>query len=247
MLNLFLFIVGTIFGSFLNVLIYRLPRRMDIVFLSSHCTNCNKRINWYNNIPILSYLLLKGRCSSCTKKINIRYPIVEFITGVFIILIFPNTFSHGLILKFIMNFTIGCILLVHFFIDIDHKILPDVLNIYLAIIFIFYGIFFQPLLHWILGGLIGLLFPLTISWVFYLIRKQIGLGGGDIKLYASLGLYLGPVGILHNFFLSCLLGSIFGITMIILKKMNRNTTIPFGPFIIIVAIIQIFTPFALQL
>ena len=127
-------------------------------------------------------------------------------------------------------------------IDIRHKLLPDSLNLYLAAVLLAFAAIQFHWQHIALGALVGGGFTFTITWLFYKIRGQIGLGGGDIKLYAALGLYLGPVDVIHNIFMSCFLGAIVGLTLIALKKLDKKNPIPFGPFIIAVGFFQIFFP-----
>ena len=131
--------------------------------------------------------------------------------------------------------------LVHFIVDLKHQILPDSINIYLGLLFFTVSVLTKPWTHWLIGGGIGLGFPLLVSWIFYLLRGQVGLGGGDIKLYAVLGIYLGPIAIMQNIFLSCFLGAIVGLLLMATKIIKKENPIPFGPFIIITACFQIFT------
>jgi leader peptidase (prepilin peptidase)/N-methyltransferase len=240
LVNVFVFCFGLIWGSFLNVLIYRLP--LGIMFRSSRseCPSCRKTILWYENIPVFSYIFLKGRCSSCKTQISLRYPIVEIITGFLALFAFRDLSNLDLLPYLFLNFSILCIFLVLFCIDIDHKLLPDVLTGYLALCFLFLGIMSYSWTHWLIGGLIGFCFPLVVTWIFYKIKGQVGLGGGDIKLFGALGLYLGPIGIIHNIFLSCFVGSIYGVILIASGRMEKTQSLPFGPFIILVATFQIF-------
>lgn len=231
---------GLIVGSFLNALIYRLPRGINIAFPRSSCTSCQKIIYWYENIPIISFLFLRGKCSKCGSKISWEYPFIELICGICAALIAPKDFEPGSLINFFFFFSVFCAFLVHFIVDLKHQILPDSINIYLAALFFLVSFTTNSWTHWLIGGALGLGFPLLVSWIFYLMRGQVGLGGGDIKLYAALGIYLGPIGIMQNIFLSCFLGSIVGITMIALKILKRDNPIPFGPFIIIVGAFQIF-------
>jgi len=129
-----------------------------------------------------------------------------------------------------------------FLIDLRFKIIPNGLNLYLAILYLVYAVIYLPLNHWLIGGLLGIGFPLIITWIFYLIKGEVGLGGGDIKLFGVLGLYLGPVGLIYNIFFSCFLGSIVGLSLMAMKKMDRKNPIPFGPFIILIASWQMFFP-----
>lgn len=238
----FVFIFGSTIGSFLNVLIHRIPRKEDFVTERSKCPKCNKLIYWYENIPIFSYLFLKGKCSKCGVKIHWRYPVVELIAGIMAIYLFPAHLGRDALISFTFFFAIFCALLVHFFIDLEHKLLPDSINIYLAILFLLHSVFRYDYKFWLLGGAIGFLFPLGVTYAFYLLRNKIGLGGGDIKLFGALGIILGPIGIIYNIMLSCILGSVVGISLIGFKIISRNTAIPFGPFIIIVSFFQIFMP-----
>ncbi|MEI8346379.1 MAG: prepilin peptidase [Pseudomonadota bacterium] len=233
---------GLMIGSFLNALIYRLPREINIVFPRSACTHCKKKIYWYENIPILSFVILRGKCSHCGKKISWRYPIVETITAIVSVLLAPHGLEIQYLLPYVFYFSVFCCFLAHFLIDWEHQILPDGINIYLALLFIAYVVMDKPWTHWAIGGSIGILLPLLVTWIFYLWRGLVGLGGGDIKLYGALGLYLGPMGIISNIFLSCLVGSFFGLSLLGLKRMKKSDPIPFGPFIIIVASWQIFFP-----
>ena len=233
-------IFGLLIGSFLNALIYRLPRDINIAFPRSSCPNCKKIILWYENIPVLSFLILRGRCSACKTKIAWTYPAVEILSAVFACLVAPKNLEPANLLNFFFFFSVFSAFLVHFIVDLKHQILPDSINIYLAVLFLLIGAFTTPISHWLLGGVLGLSFPLTVSWIFYKLRGQIGLGGGDIKLYGALGLYLGPIGIMQNIFLSCFLGAFIGIVLMGLKIIKKDHPIPFGPFILIVGAVQIF-------
>lgn len=227
-------------GSFLNALIYRLPREINIAFPRSACPVCKKTIPWYENIPIVSFLFLRGKCSTCKNKISWSYPAVELLTASFAFFIAPKNFNPESAMVFFFFFSVFCVFLVHFIVDLKHRILPDSLNLYLAALFFLFSFFNYPWPHWVLGGGLGLGFPLLVSWIFYLLKNQVGLGGGDIKLYGALGLYLGPLGIMQNIFLSCFLGALIGIILIVLKFIKKDNPIPFGPFIIVVAAFQIF-------
>lgn len=240
LLAIFATIFGLLVGSFLNALIYRLPRNINIAFPRSSCTQCNKVINWYENIPVLSFIFLKGRCSGCATKISWEYPAVELLTAVVAFMMAPTYLDNLSLVNFFFFFTVFCCFLVHFIIDLKHQILPDSVNIYLATIFLIISWFQHPWTFWLIGGALGLGFPLLVSWIFYLLRGEVGLGGGDIKLYGALGFYLGPIGIMQNIFLSCFLGALVGLALIASKVIKKDNPIPFGPFIIIVGAFQIF-------
>lgn len=238
----FIFIFGLIIGSFTNVLIYRLPLGVGLFLPRSFCPGCKKTVYWYENIPVLSFLFLRGKCSSCATRIPYQYPMIELAVGILAIILFPNRIESEAIIRFIVNFSVAVVFLSMFIIDLRYKIIPNQLNAYLGILFLAYAIVFIPLNQWLVGGLMGFGFPALITWVFYLLRGEIGLGGGDIKLFGILGIYLGPMGIIHNIFLSCFLGSLVGGLLILTKKLDRKNPIAFGPFIIIVASFQIFFP-----
>jgi leader peptidase (prepilin peptidase)/N-methyltransferase len=242
LLKIFSFVFGSLIGSFLNVVIHRLPREMSVVTPRSSCPECKHMIKWYENIPILSYVFLRGKCSSCNMKISLRYPLIEFLTGMFAFFLAPKTLLVPDVINFIFYFSIASVFLAHLLIDIEHQLLPDKLNLYLLIVILPYVIINYPLYHWLIGGAIGFLGPLGVTYLFYKLRGQIGLGGGDIKLFGILGLILGPLGVMNNIFMSCMLGSIIGIVLIALKKLDKEKPFAFGPFIIIAASIQIFFP-----
>lgn len=239
-----IFIFGTLIGSFLNVVIYRLPLGKSVVSPRSSCPKCGHMIKWYENLPILSYLfILRGKCSNCSAKVSIRYPAIELIVGLIALALFPfDQLDNNSLFVFIFYFSVACILLAHFIIDIEHKLLPDKINIYFLLITLPFVFFTKPLNFWLIGGSIGFFLPLIVTWGFYKLRGKIGLGGGDIKLFGILGLLLGPVGILQNIFMSCFLGSIVGLVLIFSGKVNKNTALAFGPYIIVVAVVQIFYP-----
>ena len=239
---IFVFLYGLLIGSFLNVLIHRMPKEEDFIFKRSYCISCNKTIFWYENIPIFSFLIQKGKCKGCGALISIKYPLVELACGLFAIYIFPKTINQDSILLFLRDFSVFSIFLVHVFIDLKHRILPNSLNLILGIIFLASVINTHPWQYWVMGMSLGALFPLLVVWIFYLIKGQIGLGGGDIKLFGVLGIFFGPLGVMQIIFLSCFAGALIGGTLILLKKIDKNYPMPFGPFIILIAFIQFYFP-----
>ena len=235
-------IFGMLIGSFLNALIYRLPLGINIAHPRSSCPHCKHIISWHQNIPIVSFAFLKGKCSNCKAKISWQYPLIEFLTGLFALISAPNSLAPTDLFNFLFFLGVFSAFLVHFIVDLKHQILPDSINIYLGILFFIISFVTKPWTHWLVGFGVGLGFPLLVSWLFYLVKGQIGLGGGDIKLYAVLGLYLGPIAIIQNIFMSCFLGAIVGLILIGTKVIKKENPIPFGPFIIIASSFQIFTP-----
>lgn len=237
-------IFGLLIGSFLNALIYRLPLGKNIAYPGSGCPHCGHLIRWYENIPLLSFLFLKGKCSNCSQKISWQYPFVEFISMLVAYLLSPTDLNPESLLTFFFLFTVYCSFMVHFVVDLRHQLLPDPINIYLGLLFLIVSVISFNWLHWAIGFAVGLGFPLLVSWIFYQLKGEVGLGGGDIKLFGVLGLYLGPIGIIQNIFLSCFLGALIGLALIAIRLIKKENPIPFGPFILIVASFQIFLPTA---
>ncbi len=241
-LQIYSFFFGAIVGSFLNVVIYRLPLKKDLAKSRSACPKCGTQLRWYHNIPIISFLFLGGRCVFCKTRISFRYPFVEILTGLLALWLAPHSLNPEQLMFFFLHFGIGAIFICHFFIDLDHHLLLDSLNIYLLVLVFTFVVLTFHWQFWLTGAAIGFLGPLLVTWLFYKLRGQVGLGGGDIKLFGILGLYLGPMGIVYNIFFSCLAGSLIGIILILTKRLDRSRPMPFGPFIILVASFQIFFP-----
>ena len=231
-------------GSYLNVLIYRLPRELDTVSSRSSCPKCYKKIFWYENIPIVSYIFLKGRCSGCKSLISFKYPLVEILLGIVAINLFPARIDLTNLYFFAFYLSVASVFIVHFCIDIEFKLLPDKLNLYLAIVFFAHTLIFINMSwsHWLMGAIIGFGFPYAVTWGFYKYSGKVGMGGGDIKLFGALGLLLGPTGVMLTIFLSCFLGALSTLGLIASKLIKRDDPIPFGPFILIIASVQIFFP-----
>jgi leader peptidase (prepilin peptidase) / N-methyltransferase len=236
------FAFGACIGSYLNVLIYRLPQNLDTVRMGSHCRNCLTPLKWFHNIPIISFILLSGKCGFCKTRINAQYPLIEIFMGSVAIMLMPHQINAENIFLFILLLSVCSIFLVHTIIDLRYKILPNKLNIALAVVLLILSLKVNTLEHILLGVLIGFGFTYLVTWVFYKLRGQIGLGGGDIKLFGALGLYLGPIGILHNIFMSCMVGAVVSIALMASGTIKRDEAIPFGPFIIMMATIQIYFP-----
>lgn len=235
-------IFGLLIGSFLNVLILRLPRKKDVVFDRSECPKCHTQLKWFHNIPVLSFIILKGKCGFCKTRISWRYPLIELFTSLVAFLLMPKDLNYDELIHFIFYLTIACVFICHFIIDLENHLLLDSLNLYLLALFLSYSIFYMSWEYWAIGGAIGFFGPLLVTWIFYKLRGQVGLGGGDIKLFGILGIFLGPIGIIFTIFLSCFLGAISGIILISFKKMTKDKPMAFGPYILLVAAFQIFFP-----
>jgi len=235
----FAFIFGAVVGSFLNVCIYRIPAEKSIVSPPSSCPACGHQIRWFENIPIVSFLLLRGRCSTCRIKISLRYPAVEALTG----LLFALTFYYfGFSAATIVYLIFVAALVVITFIDLDHQIIPDVISLP-GILVGFVGSFFVPGLFWyasIFGILLGGGSLLAVAWGYEKLTGREGMGGGDIKLLAMFGAFLGWQAVLPVIFLASLAGTLVGVPLMLVQKGDTRLAIPFGPFLALAAIIYLF-------
>lgn len=230
-------VIGLFIGSFLNVCIHRIPRGESIVFPSSSCPGCGARIRPWDNVPILSYLILWGKCRSCKGKISIRYPLVEALSA---LLALAMLYRFGLNVSFAVYYVWTCALLVITFIDLDHQIIPDSLSIG-GIVAGLALVWWMPVSY--LDALIGLglgagLLIAVIYGYFFLTGKH-GMGGGDVKLLGMIGVFTGWQGVLFTIFTGSLAGSLVGIPWALLQRKNMQTAIPFGPFLALGAFIYV--------
>ncbi len=228
----FLIIVyGLIIGSFLNVCVYRIPRSESIAWPGSHCPKCKHKLHYFDNIPLFSWIFLRGRCRYCNESISIQYPLVETLNAILYFIMYRN---FGLTLDFIFYSLLSSVLLTIIFIDLQQMIIPDVLIITILILSILhkssmYFIGYSPeILNSILGSLLAGGLFLAIVLVF-----RGGMGGGDVTLISALGFVIGWRKIMLTIFLSFILGSIISIFLLATKLKTRKDPIPFGPFIII--------------
>lgn len=231
-MTILIFIYGLIIGSFLNVCIYRIPRNESIVFPGSHCPKCNHKLKWYDNIPLFSYLILRGRCRYCKADILKQYPLVEALNAIIYIIMY---LKFGFNIDFIFYALISSVLIVITFIDLNEMIIPDILVVIILILSILYkgfNYFIYGISLSLFSSLSGLLLAGGIFLAIVLLSKG-GMGGGDVTLIASLGFVLGTKYILLNIFLSFILGAIISIFLLVTKIKGRKDPIPFGPFIIL--------------
>lgn len=239
MLHIISIIFGAIVGSFLNVCIYRLPREESIVFPGSHCPHCKISLRFYDNIPIISYILLRGKCRHCHHFISLQYPIIEGITALSFLFIFIH---FGISLNSLIYFAFISALIVITVIDLYHQIIPDVLSLpgigigLLASLVLPNITFWESLIGIISGGGILLLVASGYQWLF----KREGMGGGDVKLLAMIGAFLGWKSVFLTIILSSFIGSFVGIILILIKGKNFKYAIPFGPFLSLGAVISLF-------
>ncbi len=232
------FIIGALLGSFANVVIYRYPKGESVVTPRSHCYSCKKTIPFYFNIPILSWLILLGRCFFCKSKISIRYFLVEVLMATFFVIAYQK---FGLSISFYeaLIFIFGLVTIS--MIDFDHYIIPDLFSLSGIVIGVI-GALINPdrsVIDSLLGLFIGGGFLYLTAYIFYLIRKQMGMGGGDIKLIAWVGAVLGLVSIPFVIIVSCFLGSIVGVLLMLKSGEGRNQKLAFGPYISLAALIYL--------
>lgn len=233
-------VLGLIIGSFLNVCIYRIPEEKSIIKPPSHCTGCGTRLGFMDLIPVLSYLLIKGRCRYCRIKIPARYPAVELLTAAAFVMLFAR---YGFSADFAAFVYLVSILIIVFFIDLKHRIIPDELVIAGtagALIATVYNIF-HPLhiygdTNWwnpIVGMLTGSGFLFLVAVIGLLIYKtDDAMGMGDVKIFIPIGIFLGWRMTALTLVISLLLGGLAGVVFIITGLKKRRDTIPFGPFIV---------------
>jgi leader peptidase (prepilin peptidase)/N-methyltransferase len=238
-LEIMIALIGAAIGSFLNVCIRRIPAGESLVLPASHCPKCNYSIKFYDNIPIISYVLLGGKCRNCRTGISLQYPLVELLTAVMALLLF---WKFGLNLKLFISFLFTCSLIVITFVDLEHQIIPDVITLPGIPIFFLMAVFAMgiPWLDAALGLLIGGGILYVIALGYELLRKTEGMGGGDIKLLAMLGAFYGWKSLFFILFVSSFLGAIVGLTVMLIKGKDMKYAVPFGPFLSLAAVSYIF-------
>jgi leader peptidase (prepilin peptidase)/N-methyltransferase len=254
--KIFVFIFGSMIGSFLNVCIHRLPLEESVVFPASHCPKCKKLISWFDNIPFLSYILLAGKCRFCKEKISSRYFLVEFLTALMFISLYLR---FGLNFKFFLYVIFICGLIIATFVDFSHRIIPDEISIGGMVLgfclrassglsfkpFVYH---YQPLVDSLLGILVGggiiYLTGYLFDLVFFKLLKHPpiqgeteSMGGGDVKLLAMIGAFLGWKAALITFFVAPFFGMVVGVFNMVVKK---DHLIPYGPFLSLAALMAIF-------
>lgn len=228
-----LIILGLVIGSFLNVVISRLPGKIPVVSYSSFCPACNSRIKFYDNIPLLSYIILKGRCRNCKNKIPIRYPVVEALTS---FLFAVSYYFFGISFHLLLSIIMISGLIIISFTDIENEVIPNIIVLPFAIIGLLINIFLIPNRWWVVLAFAfgAFLFMLIINMIY-----PKGMGMGDVKLSLMAGSFLVEK-IIPGLFIGFLTGSIFGLLMIAIRKKKLKQTMPFGPFISLGCIIALF-------
>ena len=262
-LSISLAVLGLVFGSFLNVIIYRLPKMMEaqwkrncaefsgeaqeesdklsLAFPRSRCPHCDAEIKPTQNIPVLSYLLLRGNCAACKAPISVRYPVVESVTSLLWVLCglqfgVSNALAAALVLT--------AVLIVLTAIDLDHQLLPDSLTLPLVWIGLLLNIdnTFVSLESAVLGAVFGYLCLWAVFWLFKIVTGKEGMGHGDFKLLAALGAWFGLAALPTIVLLSSVVGAVLGVVLIVTGKQDRETPMPFGPFLAGAGLIHLFYP-----
>ena len=227
-------VLGLVIGSFLNVCIYRIPIGKSIVYPPSSCPKCNSQIKWYDNIPIISYIILGGKCRQCKSKISPIYPLIEALSGFITVLIY---IKYSLSLQAAAFLILSYALIVASFIDFEHYIIPDRISLGLIAVGVVFS-YFLPI--GVKGSLIGaaggFLILYGVAMLGQLLFKKEAMGGGDIKLLSGIGAFIGIKGVLFVLLFSSFLGSAVGIGLILIGKKEMTSKIPFGPYLSLAAV-----------
>ena len=229
-------LIGASIGSFLNVCIYRLPRRESLLWPASHCTTCGRTLAWYENVPIAGWLWLRGRCRSCGERISPVYPIVELVTAVIFVsgyLVYGWTPLLGARLLF------ACAMIVLFVIDLQHQILPNVVTLPGIVVGFILSLFLPPgWLSALVGTLVGAGILFAIMEVYARARGFEGLGMGDVKMLAMIGAFLGWPLMLLTLVLASFAGSLVGVGLLAAQRGGMKTALPFGTFLAVGALVS---------
>jgi leader peptidase (prepilin peptidase)/N-methyltransferase len=242
-------LLGAVIGSFLNVCIYRMPRRESLVFPGSHCPQCQAAIRFYDNIPIISWFLLAGKCRHCKQSISFQYPLVEALNAAGYVYLYSR---FGLSPQMVLYALFFSALVVITFIDLHHKIIPDLISLPGIAVGLAASVLFQfyhpSSLQGFPPGFVNALLGAALGYaLFYLIAvgsrailKQDGMGGGDIKLIAMIGAFLGWKMMFLTIMLGAFSGSIVGISLMVFFGKGRRYAVPFGPFLALGAMVSLF-------
>jgi leader peptidase (prepilin peptidase)/N-methyltransferase len=238
---LYVFVIGSVVGSFLNVLVYRVPRRMSIISPGSSCPSCGTAIRWYDNVPLLSWIVLRARCRKCSAAISIRYPAVEAAAGLIALL---SIHTYGIGLEAFEAAAFAWVSLALGLIDLEHQILPDVMT-YPSIVFGLVCAWFGGLVSFpeaLLGAAVGAGLPILVILVYKLWRGVEGMGWGDVKYLAAIGAVVGLHDCLWVLVIAAVVGAIVGLVLIVLGRGSGKTALPFGTFLALAAILWLYLP-----
>ncbi len=256
-LDFVVFAFGAVIGSFLNVCVHRMPLEESIVTPPSHCPHCNERIRWVDNIPLVSYLALRGKCRHCGAKISPRYFLVELLTALLFLLMWlkltewDRPLVHGIyFLKAPIYWMVIAGLIVATFIDFEHYIIPNEITFGGLIVGLLLSAIYPPLmdadtiksslLRSLLGAVVGGLSLLTVAVVGKLIFRKEAMGMGDVKLLAAIGAFFGWQSTLFTILVSSLLGGMVGVVLVLGRRKGWESRIPYGPYIAFGAVLWMF-------
>ena len=223
------FVFGLLFGSFLNAAIYRVPLGLSLL-RPSECPRCATPISWARNVPVFSWILLRGRCASCGEPISVRYPLVELAGGALLAL---SVWQWGLTISALSVALFCYLMLVLALIDVDHRLLPNVITLPGAVVGLALS-FFDPRVAWLdalIGGFLGGGLLYFVAWAYLKMRGREGMGMGDVKMMLLVGSFLGWQGALMTIFVGSLVGSVVGVAMISLSRKGWEYALPFGTFL----------------
>ena len=237
------FVLGSIWGSFCNVCIYRLPDNYSVITKRSFCRSCKNKIKWYDNIPLLSFIFLKGKCRNCSNKISSQYFLVELIAAISFLSIY---YIYGISITTLLLIILSIFFIIIFFIDLKHYIIPNELTFPLMLIGFIKSFdpnlnqtIFPNYINSLLGGFFGYAVIWLIIFFYKKVRNKEGMGLGDAKLMAVVGFWFGWASIPFTIFISSAVALILVIPSLIKKTRNMSAQIPFGPYIIIGCIIYV--------
>ena len=238
------FILGSIWGSFSNVCIHRLPNNKSVSRGRSYCPSCKKQIRWYDNIPIFSYVFLKAKCRDCSAKINVKYLLVELICALSFVWFF---YLFGLSLTTLLFFILSIFFIIIFFIDLKHFIIPNELTFPLMAIGLLKSFdpnlnqyLFPNFLNSLIGGVAGYIIIWMIIFIYKRLRNKEGMGLGDAKLLSAIGFWFGWISIPFILFFSSFIALVLAIPSLINKSKNLSSQIPFGPYLILGCVLYLF-------
>lgn len=229
-------VTGLVVGSFLNVCIHRLPRRESIAFPASHCPACGRSLAWFENVPVLAYVALGGRCRSCRAVIGLRYPLVELTTGALFVVHYSQL---GLEPLLVPRLVLASAMVALFAIDLEHQLLPNAITLPGIVAGFVFSLFLPP--GWsssLLGILLGGAIPWAIAEAWFRVRQEEAMGGGDIKMLAMIGAFLGWPLMLLTLVLASFLGSIVGLAVIAWGRGTMKSLLPFGTFLAIATVVS---------
>ena len=236
-------ILGAVWGSFSNVCIYRLPKNEGIIAGRSFCPSCKNKIQWFDNIPIISFIMLRAKCRHCKNSISFQYLIVELIASICFVTIYH---FFGFTITTLLFLILSIFFIIIFFIDLKHFIIPNVLTFPLMAIGLIKSFYpnlnkaiFPNYINSLIGGLIGYAIIWLIIYFYEKVRKKDGMGLGDAKLMAAIGFWFGWASIPIVIFVSSFVALVFAIPSLIKKSLSMSSEIPFGPYIIVGCIIYL--------